>query len=301
MRINWFRIICWFAIAVFLVLFWAGVFHLLAASKIGPWVGLRIPIFDNVKKGYWYFKMDPLQFQTTPDPGGTSDGILNLKFPQVQTYIFGRGFVTVEIAGKPTQVDFDTAYGMHRILTTNGLPPVLGSTCQDTGALWIGQEGIRACIQNEQQTGFVWAGILTGAWGTNTLVSYGLSSGTTGNGTAILDLSMSASKSSPSGLQWEMAFSTSDVISISVVSGPTAIAAGKTVSCSSGTVNPVRCLIYGANQNPILNGVAARVTVQTKPGVVTTSLTLQNVVSASAGANEMASAIIPGGGIVTAQ
>ena len=68
--------------------------------KIGPWVGLRIPIFDNLKKGqsqpYWFFKLDPDQFEVTPDPAGTSDGILHIKgyFPA------GVGSGTGTVAGE---------------------------------------------------------------------------------------------------------------------------------------------------------------------------------------------------------
>lgn len=88
-RRNWTKIGCWLAIVFLLAIFWIAAFKWIgsrfkvqAASKIGPWVGLRIPVFDNLKKGYWYFKMDPGQFQVTPDPAGTSDGIFSLQPPE---------------------------------------------------------------------------------------------------------------------------------------------------------------------------------------------------------------------------
>lgn len=56
------------------------------ASKIGPFVGLRNPIYDALKFGqanpYWYFKLNPAHFRIDPDPAGTSDGIWSVVFPQ---------------------------------------------------------------------------------------------------------------------------------------------------------------------------------------------------------------------------
>jgi hypothetical protein len=56
-----------------------------AATKIGPFVGLRIPIYDNIianqKNPYRYFKPNAAQFQIDPDPAGTSDGFWSLKTP----------------------------------------------------------------------------------------------------------------------------------------------------------------------------------------------------------------------------
>ena len=227
-RLKWDRIICWLVILALSVLFWISVFKWIgtrfkvqAASKIGPWIGLRIPVFDNLKKGYWYFKIDPEQFQVTPDPAGTSDGIWGLK------------------------------------------PSLVGSV--------------------------------------GTVVAYSLDSGgQDATGAAVINLSMAASKADPSGLQWEMGFNSAEVASITVAPGPTALSSGKTVSCSSGTVSPVRCLIYGTNQNPILNGVAARVTVQAQSGVTISTVVLSNVVSTSPAATELASIIVPGGGRTTA-
>lgn len=81
--------------------------------KTGPWVGLRIPVYDNLKKGYWYFKLDANQFQATTDPAGTSDGILSLKdgfmaggvryqmptVPPASDQPFGGGKVNEQILG----------------------------------------------------------------------------------------------------------------------------------------------------------------------------------------------------------
>ena len=54
---------------------------LISQQKVGPWVGLRSPLYDSLKRGYWYLKLSPLHFQIDPDPAGTSDGILTLRTP----------------------------------------------------------------------------------------------------------------------------------------------------------------------------------------------------------------------------
>lgn len=135
---------------------------LVSQTKIGPWVGLRLPVYDYSCRCYRFLKMSSEQFRIDPDSAGTSDGILT----QVtgagasQAYTFGRGFVTFAVAGKPTQVEVDTAYMMYRSGSYGDPPPVIGSACVNagTGGLWIGREGLRVCVPNEQRTGFVWAG-----------------------------------------------------------------------------------------------------------------------------------------------
>jgi hypothetical protein len=138
-----------------LCLSWYG----FAQVKIGPFIGLRIPIYDNVKQGYWYFKPNASQFQIDPDPAKTSDGIWSLK-PTVpsQTFTYGNGFVTITPEGSTvTQVEIDKAYMMYR--TFEPQKPDVGSDCgsHGTGAIWMGAEGLCVCIPNAQKTGFNWA------------------------------------------------------------------------------------------------------------------------------------------------
>lgn len=72
-------------------------------------------------------------------------------------YQFGSGFVTVSTPGLPTQVMADTAYMMHRSLEPD--PPVVGSACPSSGAVWGGVEGYFYAAPNAARTGFVWAKI----------------------------------------------------------------------------------------------------------------------------------------------
>jgi hypothetical protein len=136
--------------------------YVFAQVKIGPFVGLRIPIYDNVKQGYWYFKPNASQFQIDPDPAKTSDGIWSLKpIAPSQTYTFGKGFVTITPEGSSvTQVEFDSSYMMYRASTMDDNAPLIGSACGPnfgTGAMWIGTAGLFVCVPNQQQTGFTWA------------------------------------------------------------------------------------------------------------------------------------------------
>jgi hypothetical protein len=97
--------------------------------KIGPWIGLRIPILDNLKRGqpqpYWYFKLDPNQFQLTPDPAGTSDGILSLKDG------FTAGGVRYQMPTAPPAPDqpFDAGRANEQMLACSVLVQGV-STCQ---------------------------------------------------------------------------------------------------------------------------------------------------------------------------
>jgi hypothetical protein len=133
-RLNWTKIGCWLVLLVALVIFQVSVFevgmwienHLKvqAASKVGSWIGLRIPVYDNVKKGYWYVKIEPSQFQIAPDPAGTSDGILSLKDG------FTAGGVRYQMPTVPPAPDqsFDAGRANEQMLSCS--VPVQGvSTC----------------------------------------------------------------------------------------------------------------------------------------------------------------------------
>lgn len=130
--------------------------HAQAPAQIGPWVGLRLPVYDYSCRCYRFVKMVAGKTGIDPDPAGTSDGILVPK-----PYVFGRGFVAMTVEGKPTQVEVDTAYMMYRSGDYGDPPPTIGSDCANAGSggLWIGREGLRVCVPNERRTGFVWAGV----------------------------------------------------------------------------------------------------------------------------------------------
>jgi len=133
-------------------------------------------------------------------------------------------------------------------------------------------------------------------------VTYTLSNGTVAaDGKAALDLYISTNRMSPVGLQWEISYDSTVVESLSVVAGPVALAAGKDVQCEPLTATLVRCIVVGMNQNPIQNGVAAIITVNTHAGttVSSTTVSLSSPVTVSKKATALISAIAPGGGTVT--
>jgi hypothetical protein len=153
----------WAARCLAAALLVSAVLVLSAQPKIGPMVGLRVPIYDYAKKGYWYFKPNPSQFQIDPDAAGTSDGIWSVKQlaapgtnPGIVT---GAGLVTIEQAGQPALVQVDTTYIMYRVWLSSGIPPVKGASCNGfgTGAMWIGRAGLFVCVPDQVKLDFVWA------------------------------------------------------------------------------------------------------------------------------------------------
>ena len=139
---------------------WLAAALLLVASsqsqqKVGPMVGLRIPVWDYSQNRYLYLKMNPEQFVVDVDPAGTSDGVLSTK--GAGRYVFGSRFV---VAGTdPAYVSLDTAFVMHRVFFPNGLPPVAGTSCDEfgTGAVCAGRFGLFVCIDVAGQGKFTWA------------------------------------------------------------------------------------------------------------------------------------------------
>src|SRR6266849_4232427 len=93
----------------------------------------------------------------------------------------------------------------------------------------------------------IWLGLaaLTTGQASAQQVALSLSSGSTTPGSSVaLSVSMTSSGGAlPTSLQWTMSYPTG-VTGVSVVAGSSAIAAGKSVSCS-GT--PVTCIVFGLN------------------------------------------------------
>jgi uncharacterized protein (TIGR03437 family) len=123
--------------------------------------------------------------------------------------------------------------------------------------------------------------VLTSAsalFGQGTLV---LSSGTTVGGTVALDLTLtSPAGSEPAGLQWDLTYSATDVVSINAAAAGSAVAAGKSISCSSSS-GTYRCLLAGLNTSLIQNGVVAVVTVTIGNGVASTTIGVTNTLGAT--------------------
>src|ERR1035441_4993255 len=125
-----------------------------------------------------------------------------------------------------------------------------------------------------------------------------LSSGTTAGGTVALDLTLtSPTGGEPAGIQWDLTYSATDVVSINAVATGTAVTAGKSINCfsSSGTY---RCLLAGLNTSLIQNGVVAVVTVTIATGVASTTIGVTNTLGATLGGHALS--IRGTGGTVTA-
>ena len=117
-------------------------------------------------------------------------------------------------------------------------------------------------------------------------------------GSVTLNVSLSGSGSSPAALQWTMGYSAQHFSSVSVATGASATAAGKSIECSSGSGSRI-CVLSGVNGNTMADGVVARVTLTVSPGFggSSSSLSLTSPVAASAQGSGVS--ISASGGAVT--
>jgi hypothetical protein len=90
-------------------------------------------------------------------------------------------------------------------------------------------------------------------------VTLGLSSGAASPGSTVtLAVSLNASGTSPSAIQWAAQYST-EIFSSATVTASTAVtASAKTVSCNLGA-GTTTCILWGANAEPIANEIIADV------------------------------------------
>src|SRR5665213_3309584 len=102
-------------------------------------------------------------------------------------------------------------------------------------------------------------------------VTIGIGSGSSTAGSTItLPITLaSAGGAQPAGLQWSFGYS-SDITSVTVVAGPSATNAAKSVSCSGNN-----CLILGFNSTTIADGTVATATFQIASNPSTTSIPIQ--------------------------
>jgi len=101
-------------------------------------------------------------------------------------------------------------------------------------------------------------------------------------GTASLDLSLYAVPGQePSALEWTFEYAFSSVSSLTVQDGPVLASAGKIVLCN---VRPgfSKCLVTGANDKKIGNGVVARVIVMLAPEIVKPAIQIKNSLGVTA-------------------
>ena len=124
-------------------------------------------------------------------------------------------------------------------------------------------------IARNLSIGIILVGLQSLGWGQNVTLSIGSGSATAG-ATVSLPITLSSlGGAQAAGLQWSFVYS-SDITSVTVVAGPSASNAGKSITCSSDT-----CLILGFNNTPMADGTVATATFQLASNPSTTSLPVQ--------------------------
>src|SRR5208283_3205628 len=105
--------------------------------------------------------------------------------------------------------------------------------------------------------------------GQSVSISLGSGSGTAG-GTVSLPVTLTSSGGAlPAALEWSFSY-TSDITSVTVVSGPAATAASAAVSCNGSL-----CLVYGLTGDTIANGTVATATFQIASNPSTSTIPIQ--------------------------
>ena len=120
------------------------------------------------------------------------------------------------------------------------------------------------------------------------VVSLQSSSGSPGTSVS-LALTMQAANDKPAALQWRLQYSANAVTGINVTAGPTAIASGKEITCSS-TAGSTKCILVGLNRSSIADGVFANIVVQLATNVAAASVPIAvvNTLAASSAGDEIA-------------
>jgi len=124
-----------------------------------------------------------------------------------------------------------------------------------------------------------------------------LSSVTASGSSASLNLTLSSAGTAPAAIQWTLTYSPQAVLSMNVVAGSSAAAAGKSVYCAAGAAS-YSCILAGVNTNVMSSGVVAVVNVTLASGFGTTTVGVTNVLGATAAGQSMA--IGGTGGVITA-
>lgn len=127
----------------------------------------------------------------------------------------------------------------------------------------VRNEVLRASLHPLKTLALLSALLLPPAFASTAQVSLSLASGSTPvGGSLTLDLTLAAATVQPAALQWTFAYPTSDISSFSVVAGPSAASASKSLYCTN-SAGQVTCLLAGMNTNTIPNGVVASVILAT--------------------------------------
>jgi trimeric autotransporter adhesin len=130
--------------------------------------------------------------------------------------------------------------------------------------------------------------------------SLGLSPGTGGPGTTVnLALSLGGFGTAAAGLQWTLVYSSGEISAIGATAGPAAVAAGKTVTCTS-TPGLLTCVAIGPNTNSMSAGIVANVQATLAGNATTTSIFISNAVGVDGTGSALPALTTAGGSITVA-
>jgi uncharacterized protein (TIGR03437 family) len=131
--------------------------------------------------------------------------------------------------------------------------------------------------------GFLLLSLQTIGWGQSVTLSIASGSGTAGASVSLPINLTSSGGAQAAGLQWSFSYS-SDITSVTVVAGPSASNAGKTITCSANS-----CLVLGFNNTAMSDGTVASATFQISPNPSATSIPIQisGVVASTAAGNSI--------------
>lgn len=127
-------------------------------------------------------------------------------------------------------------------------------------------------------------------------INFTLASASAASGVVSADISISTTRRPPVSVQFDVAYTSTDVSTLSVVASPAAIAAGKSITCNTTAPGVLRCIVAGININPLPSGVVATINATL---INDTTVHLQNLLSVNAEANALTSTLTPGGGVLT--
>jgi len=132
-------------------------------------------------------------------------------------------------------------------------------------------------------TGVLLVGLQVIGLGQSVSLSIGSAAGTPG-GTVSLPINLTSSGGAQAaGLQWSFVYS-SDITSVSVVAGPSAISASKNITCSGNN-----CLLLGFNSTAMADGTVATATfhISSAPSATSIPVQISGVVATSAGGDSI--------------
>ncbi len=114
-------------------------------------------------------------------------------------------------------------------------------------------------------------------------LSLSLSSGSPAAGSTVaLNLSLSTPPgSAPAALQWTLSYPSAAVTNVIVTAGPSATAAGKSVSCAAGKAGTYVCVAWGLNSNTMGGGVVAVATLTLSQGTTSVAVGVSGAAAAS--------------------